>query len=129
MYTNKVFCMARTKELLGVAIDDSTKDLALNEMLEISKGINSEGLAVYRPYYAAAKYVLTYVPEQKIVSADGVTFRDVKEIYTNLMEMQRVIDLSLFTILPPGMAIESKVAKSYNYGIKAITTKNVWGMG
>ncbi len=130
MYTNKSFCLSRTKEILGFSLDDISRDLALNELLEISRGLDKTGIVHYRPYYAAAKYVITYTPEQKLESAEGVKFRNPREIYENLLLMQQTIDLSLGLLLKPGTEISTTSSKgrSRSYGIVSQNTSNTWGI-
>lgn len=121
--------MSRTKEILGFSLDDTSYDLALNELLEISKGLLGDGTVIYRPYYVAATYILTYTPEQKLEEADGVVFRNPREIYENLMMMQGTIDASLGLILLPGLSVNTqKTPRNRSYGIVSAPTKNSWNL-
>jgi hypothetical protein len=125
-YASLEYALLRAKESLGFPISDTTRDTALIELLMISKGALLEEI-IYRPYYAAARYLLTYVPDQKIISADGVTFRDAREIAMNLLEMQSVVDIALGLVLAPGTQVMNKKARNYSYGVVSMPTNNVWG--
>ncbi len=71
----------------------------LQELLTMSYGTSTEGQIVYRPFYAAARFLQQSRRDQNIKEADGAKFTGMAMPIASLLDLQASLDQTL-TVQP-----------------------------
>lgn len=101
MYESLPLSLARAKERAGATDADSG---FLTEMLELSKGIRkSDQVAVYRPFFVAAKHLEQNPMHQRVSKADDAVFTGMKTAIASLFALQASLDKDL--VVPIGFEV------------------------
>lgn len=110
-YTVKSESLIRAKERACDA--GSEADPFLNELLDLSAGIDSNGVRHFRPYYSAALWLEQSPQIQMLSQADEAVFTQMVTAIASLKALQASYDLAYALSIPPGF--ESVVQKTRSH--------------
>jgi hypothetical protein len=96
-YTNRSTALALAEDRVGKA-----DEVALEAALDDSTGTNPTGSTVYRPYYAAAQYLMER--RTVLLSGDGAQFRQPSDAEVALLRRQAALDAALELTVPDSMS-------------------------
>lgn len=122
MYTNKAESLIRAKE--RAANVGSQADAFLNELLDLSSGIDASGTTHYRVYYCAAVWLEQSPQFQLLKEAEnGVKFTQMVSAITSLRSLQLSYDMRHGLVVPDGFQIiGTSVSKSRVFGSSTLRT-------
>ena len=113
-YQNREVCRQLVTEKTGLNPSD------LNIRLELTSGIDLDGVRHYRPYYVAAQ-LLRERPDVLVALPGGVE-KDVQTAAKELMNTQAGLDGLLTLSVPPGAEATIKVTPTLMSGTIPIVT-------
>lgn len=114
-YSNLVLALLRAKERSG-----SDDDVLVTEILELTAGTDSDGVTVYRPFWAAAELLGTQ--RSVLEEGDGAKFREYSIAIERLEKLQESIDARLGLEVPVEFTSEGRKFRPAGYAIGAIQT-------
>lgn len=92
-YSDLTVALTRAKERSG-----SADDVLVTEILELTAGVNTDAVTVYRPFWAAAE--LLGSQRSVLEEGDGAKFREYSVAIKRLEELQEAIDVRLGLTVP-----------------------------
>lgn len=91
LYLDLLECIELVKERAQVT--DTTKEAAIENLLEDSAGLTYDGVTdVYRPYFTAARFLEQDHQTQKLSKAGDVVFTGLAAVIASLYNQQAGID-------------------------------------
>lgn len=121
MYDTLESALARAKERSGATTAD---DAYLTEVLTLSAGKNPADQTIYRPFYAAAKWLEQNRSGQALSEASGVKFTGLATPIASLLLLQASMDQALGLTVPAGFEAAFTATKSVvRFGTSSQSTR------
>lgn len=120
-YTVKADSLLRAKERAANA--GAEADAFLNELLDLSAGIDSSGTTHFRIFYCASVWLEQSPQFQTLSKAEGIEFTQMVSAIASLRSLQVGYDLRYQLIVPKGFQIiATTTPKSRVFGSSTLKT-------
>lgn len=127
LYTELADALERARERSAANQSD---EKYLIEILQMSSGVHKiTGQIVYRPFYAAAKWIQQSRRDQSVTQAADVKFTGQETPIASLLDLQRSLDFEL-NIKPEFMILGSAIGNlKANYDMAVLALKQLQPRG